>query len=91
MLNVNVPPGELNGVKVTRQGKRSYNELIVEKIDPRGKTYYWIGGGEPTWEHLGGTDYEMVVEGKVSITPLHLDLTNYIATEALKNWEGSLG
>ncbi|MCZ6481108.1 MAG: 5'/3'-nucleotidase SurE [candidate division NC10 bacterium] len=90
LLNVNVPPGELNGVKVTRQGKRSYNELIVEKIDPRGKTYYWIGGGEPTWEHLGGTDYEMVVEGKVSITPLHLDLTNYIATEALKNWEGSL-
>jgi 5'-nucleotidase len=90
LLNVNVPPGELNGVEVTRQGKRSYNELIVEKIDPRGKTYYWIGGGEPTWEHLGGTDYEVVVEGKVSITPLHLDLTNYIATEALKNWEGSL-
>lgn len=91
LLNVNVPPGELNGVEVTRQGKRSYNELIVEKIDPRGKTYYWIGGGEPTWEHLGGTDYEVVVEGKVSITPLHLDLTNYIATEALKKWEGSLG
>lgn len=90
LLNVNVPPGELNGVEVTRQGKRSYNELIVEKIDPRGKTYYWIGGGEPTWEHLGGTDYEVVVEGKVSITPLHLDLTNYNATEALKNWEGFL-
>jgi 5'-nucleotidase len=91
LLNVNVPPGELNGVEVTRQGKRSYNELIVEKIDPRGKTYYWIGGGEPTWEHLGGTDYEVVMEGKVSITPLHLDLTNYNATVALKNWEGFLG
>src|SRR3989304_4207070 len=55
LLNVNVPAGEVRGVAVTRQGKRSYNELIVEKMDPRGKTYYWIGGGEPTWELLGGT------------------------------------
>jgi 5'-nucleotidase len=87
LLNVNVPVGEVKGVAMTRQGKRSYNELIVEKIDPRGKTYYWIGGGEPTWELLGGSDYEAVVEGKISITPLHLDLTNYAATQALKNWE----
>lgn len=91
LLNVNVPPGDLNGVEVTRQGKRTYSEVIVEKIDPRGKTYYWIGGGEPTWERLGGTDYEAVVEGRISITPLHLDLTNYSATEALKNWEVFLG
>lgn len=90
LLNVNVPAGEVNGVEVTRQGKRSYNELIVEKIDPRGRTYYWIGGGEPTWEHLGGTDYEAVMEQKVSITPLHLDLTNYSATETLRQWEGML-
>ncbi|MFQ5988291.1 MAG: 5'/3'-nucleotidase SurE [Candidatus Methylomirabilales bacterium] len=87
LLNINVPPGELNGVEVTRQGKRTYNEVIVEKVDPRGKTYYWIGGGEPTWDRLGGTDYEAVVEGKISITPLHLDLTNYNATDVLKNWE----
>lgn len=87
LLNVNVPAGEVRGVAVTRQGKRSYNELIVEKMDPRGKTYYWIGGGEPTWELLGGTDYEAVMEGKISITPLHLDLTNYAAAEALKGWE----
>jgi 5'-nucleotidase len=90
LLNVNVPSGQVKGVVVTRQGKRSYNELIVEKIDPRGKTYYWIGGGEPTWELLGGTDYEAVMEGKISITPLHLDLTNYVATQALKSWEALL-
>ena len=90
LLNVNVPAGPLKGVVVTRQGKRSYNELIVEKIDPRGKTYYWIGGGEPTWELLGGTDYEAVTGGKVSITPLHLDLTNYAATQVLKEWEAFL-
>lgn len=87
LLNVNVPAGEVKGMAVTRQGKRSYSELIVEKIDPRGKTYYWIGGGEPTWELLGGTDYEAVMEGKISITPLHLDLTNYGAIEGLKKWE----
>ncbi len=87
LLNVNVPAGQISGVAVTRQGKRTYNEVIVEKIDPRGKTYYWIGGGEPTWERPGGTDYEAVVQGKISITPLHLDLTNYAATEILKDWE----
>ncbi|MFQ5846436.1 MAG: 5'/3'-nucleotidase SurE [Candidatus Methylomirabilales bacterium] len=90
LLNVNVPAGAVTGVAVTRQGKRSYTELIVEKTDPRGKTYYWIGGGEPTWELLGGTDYEAVVEGRVSITPLHLDLTNYAATQTLKTWEALL-
>ena len=90
LLNVNVPAGEVKGMAVTRQGKRSYSELIVEKIDPRGKTYYWIGGGEPTWELLGGTDYEAVMEGKISITPLHLNLTNYGAIEGLKKWEALL-
>jgi 5'-nucleotidase len=90
LLNVNVPAGDITGVAITRQGKRSYNELIVEKIDPRGKTYYWIGGGEPTWELLGGTDYEAITEGKISITPLHLDLTNYTATQVLKDWEALL-
>lgn len=90
LLNVNVPAGELKGVAITRQGKRSYNEVIVEKVDPRGKTYYWIGGGEPTWELLGGTDYEAITEGKISVTPLHLDLTNYTATQILKGWEALL-
>ena len=87
LLNVNVPSGEVKGVAMTRQGKRAYNELIVEKVDPRGKIYYWIGGGEPTWQRLGDTDYEAVIEGKVSITPLHLDLTNYAATQSLRGWE----
>ena len=91
LLNVNVPAGEIKGVDVTRQGKRTYNDVIVEKMDPRGKIYYWIGGGEPIWERPGGTDYEAVVEGRISITPLHLDLTNYIAAEALRDWQGLLG
>ena len=89
LLNVNVPNrplGHLKGVAITRQGRRTYSETIVEKVDPRGKTYYWIGGGPPRWEGGEGTDYEAVEAGAVSITPLHLDLTNYTALEALRAW-----
>ncbi len=90
LLNVNVPnlPLErLTGVAITRQGRRAYSETIVEKVDPRGKSYYWIGGGPPRWEPGEGTDYEAVTAGAVSITPLHLDLTNYAVLEALRAWD----
>ncbi len=90
LLNVNVPNlplSEIAGVEITRQGKRIYSEVIVEKVDPRGRTYYWIGGEEPTWERLGGTDYEAVMENKISITLLHLDLTNYSAMQELRSWD----
>ncbi len=90
LLNVNVPNLPLEGVRgviVTRQGRRTYSETIVEKVDPRGKTYYWIGGGPPDWEGGDGTDHHAVREGAVSVTPLHLDLTNYTALEALRDWD----
>ena len=90
LLNVNVPnlpPDRLRGVAITRQGRRSYSETIVEKVDPRGKIYYWIGGGAPRWEPGEGTDYEAVRAGAVSVTPLHLDLTNYTALETLRGWD----
>jgi 5'-nucleotidase len=89
LLNVNVPnlpPEAIRGVAVTRQGRRAYSETVVRKIDPRGKAYYWIGGAEPTWERLGDTDYDAVSSGKISVTPLHLDLTNHRAIDELKAW-----
>jgi len=89
LLNVNVPnlpPEGIRGVAVTRQGRRVYSETVVRKIDPRGKAYYWIGGTEPTWERLGDTDYDAVSSGKISVTPLHLDLTNHRAIDELKAW-----
>jgi len=89
LLNVNVPnlpPHAIRGVAVTRQGRRVYSETVVRKIDPRGKAYYWIGGTEPTWERLGDTDYDAVSSGKISVTPLHLDLTNHRAIDELKAW-----
>jgi 5'-nucleotidase len=89
LLNVNVPnlpPGALRGVAVTRQGRRIYSETVIRKTDPRGKDYYWIGGGDPVWERAGDTDYEAVMGGWISVTPLHLDLTNHRALEDLKSW-----
>src|SRR3989304_4523470 len=56
-------------------GHRVYSEKIVEQSDPRGRTHYWIGAGEATWEDLEGTDMGALHEGYVSVTPLHLDLT----------------
>jgi 5'-nucleotidase len=93
LLNVNVPaapPERILGVALTRQGRRAYRESIVEKLDPRGKTYYWIGGSEPEWERLGDSDYDAVMAGKISVTPLHLDLTHYEALRALRAWEERL-
>lgn len=93
LLNVNVPnlPIEaIRGIAVTRQGRRVYSETVVRKIDPRGKAYYWIGGTDPTWERLGETDYEAVSSGWISMTPLHLDLTNHRAIDELKSWGLSL-
>src|SRR5574337_30733 len=87
LLNVNVPnlpPEALRGVAVTRQGRRVYSETVIRKLDPRGKAYYWIGGADPNWERLGDTDYEAVTSGWISLTPLHLDLTNHRVIDELK-------
>jgi len=85
-LNVNVPPGNPAGVELTRQGKRNYSEVIVAKTDPRGRLYYWIGGGELGFENVLGTDFHAVHGGAISVTPLHLDLTNYRSFEMLASW-----
>ncbi|MBZ0168623.1 stationary phase survival protein SurE [Candidatus Methylomirabilis lanthanidiphila] len=89
MLNVNVPncsPSAIKGVAITQQGRRRYGDIIVRKVDPRGKAYYWIGGKEPTWEPLEESDHAAVTAGSISITPLHLDLTNWSAVEELRSW-----
>ena len=81
-LNVNIPAipwGDLKGVRITRLGQRVYRDVIVEKTDPRGKLYYWIGGEEPTWKHDEASDFTAVEQGYVSVTPLTFELTDYKA------------
>ncbi len=80
LLNVNVPVGGIRGVEFTRLGRRRYNQSIVEKLDPRGRKYYWIAG-TPEWEEAEGTDFDALSRGLVSVTPLHLDLTDYRGRE----------
>jgi 5'-nucleotidase len=90
LLNVNIPAGAPRGLRLTRLGHRVYSEKIVEQIDPRGRTHYWLGAGPPEWEALDGTDMGAVHEGFVAITPLHLDLTNHRALAAMAPWSGAL-
>lgn len=85
LLNVNVPcNADIKGSRITKQGKLVYDNGIQEMSDPRGKKCYWIGGGEPQWKKGGNTDLNAVHHGYISITPVHLDLTNYKAMKYLK-------
>ena len=88
LLNVNVPApldGEpIRGFALTRMGRRRYGDAIIEKVDPRGKKYYWIGGDELAFEDAEGTDFHAVSHGLISVTPIHLDLTNYKSFDALR-------
>jgi 5'-nucleotidase len=90
LLNINIPNAsvcDLKGTAITRLGKRIYHQMTVERVDPRGKKYYWIGGGEPDWEREPGTDFDAVDRSLVSVTPLHLDLTDHASFEKLRSFE----
>jgi 5'-nucleotidase len=83
-LNINVPPGQPKGVRVTFQAKRNHVTVVAERLDPRNKPYYWIEEGEDAWEPHDRSDYQAVKDGYVSITPLQPDLTNYDEIAALE-------
>jgi 5'-nucleotidase len=90
LLNVNVPscaPDELRGFRITKLGHRVYEDTLVARKDPRGRDYYWIGGGEPSWNPDPETDFLAIDEGFVSVTPLSLDLTHLGLHEAMQSWE----
>jgi 5'-nucleotidase len=91
LLNVNVPnlpENEIKSYQVTQQGRWVHNGGgVIEKTDPRGKKYYWIGGAQLVFDRRGNTDFEAVSDGSVSITPLHLDLTDYAFIPVLKKWK----
>lgn len=87
LLNVNVPKGVPKGIRVTKQGFKTATPVISEHTDPRGKLYYWIGEERVGFRAEGGTDFEAIEEGFVSVTPMRSDLTNYAAIELLSDWE----
>ncbi|WP_282756733.1 5'/3'-nucleotidase SurE [Desulfuromonas thiophila] len=85
-LNVNFPALPPLGLRLTRQGKRIYDKQIIEKKDPRGRPYYWLGGEPPGFERQQDCDCGAVADGYASVTPLHLDLTNYHSLSAIRHW-----
>lgn len=88
LLNVNLPNNgnkSLREFAITRLGKRTYHDIIYDKVDPRGKEYFWIAG-EPTADLTDeDTDLRAVADGLVSITPLNVDMTDYELLNRLRS------
>jgi 5'-nucleotidase len=79
LLNVNFPDvhaASVKGIRVTHQGTRGFGGYIVERVDPRGGTYYWIGYKPQESEIDEASDIAAIRSGHISVTPLHLDLTH---------------
>jgi 5'-nucleotidase len=88
LLNVNAPAGEARGVEVTRLGKRIYrDELALVDRDGEGRRRFRIYGDDPGYEHEPGTDLSAVAEGRLSVTPIHFDLTDRPGIEALAGFD----
>jgi 5'-nucleotidase len=93
LINVNVPavePGQSEGFEVTRLGKRIYQDELIERVDPRGIPYFWIGGPPPSGLAVPGTDFHAVVNRRIAVTPIHLDLTGRRLLKRLRTWAWEL-
>ncbi len=87
LLNINIPKGVPKGIQITKQGFKDARPVITEHIDPRGKLYYWIGEVRAGFHAEGGTDFEAIDDGFVSVTPMRSDLTNHDVIDHLRAWE----
>ena len=90
LLNVNLPPvapDDVKGVRVTTLGRREYIDSLQRGKDPNGKEYFWIGGGSSRWWGRDDSDFRAIESGYISVTPLHLDLTNHALVREIAGWE----
>jgi len=76
-LNINIPPLPIKGIKIVKLGQKRYNPEIIERVDPRKRTYYWIGTGNPKAKGDNDSDVIVAKKGYITITPLHTDLTDH--------------
>ncbi len=89
ILNINVPNlpiDKVKGIKLTDLGHREYTDFVTEKIDPRGGTYYWIGGNKPLWDKTPGTDRYEAENGYITITPLKPQFANHDSFARIEKW-----
>ena len=90
LLNVNVPAlpsSQIDGVSITKLGVREYANVFEPRLDPRGRTYYWMGGNIVENENDANSDIVAIKKSKISVTPIHFDLTNYNMMEELQSWK----
>jgi 5'-nucleotidase len=88
-LNVNFPAlsrAQVRGIQVTRLGARVYRDVLIRRLDPKGRPYYWIGGDPPGGEPEDGTDIGALAGGYVSVTPLNLDMTDAGLMAGISDW-----
>jgi 5'-nucleotidase len=86
-LNVNIPavaPEDINGISITRQGVCRFRERFDRRIDPRGQSYYWLSGETPVEEELPDADARALRDNRITITPIHYDLTCMEEMERLR-------
>lgn len=89
LLNVNIPNQNeevIQGVKITTLGVRKYKNSFIERIDPHGEPYYWLGGEAVDEINGEETDIHSINQGYISITPIHFDLTKFELLERLEQW-----
>jgi 5'-nucleotidase len=86
LINVNCPAGEPRGIEVTRLGKRIYNDELKLVDESDGRRHYEIYGWQPGYEEVEGTDLYAVAQGRISVTPIHFDLTDHGGLERLRGW-----
>jgi len=92
LLNVNVPDvpyDSLQGVEATRLGKRHKAEPVIKARDPRGRDVYWVGAAGEAQDAGPGTDFHALAQGKVSVTPLQIDLTHTTQIDPVRRWLGT--
>lgn len=90
LLNINIPKraaADVKGIRVTKLGSRFFSSSITRMNDPWGREVFWIGGGDVTWTGDEETDHQAVQDGFISVTPLHMDLTNYRLLETVRSWQ----
>jgi len=89
-FNINIPDlpaADIQGIRVTRLGRRVYSDSLTRSRDPAGREYFWIGGGRLHWRGGEDSDFGAVQAGYISVTPLHLDLTNHRLIEEVRSWK----
>ncbi len=89
LLSINLPPvdpADVRGVRVTSLGRRRFSDSLTHAEDPSGRPYFWIGGGVTAWQGSEESDFRALEEGYISVTPLHLDLTNYTFLGEIRGW-----